>query len=111
MLFIWIEDYTTVEFPWTNTGTVITAAFIRVSKYVVSKIVLTGQSVEDTASSKWQEVEGLTDERKKKKHGRGQIIWCERDQGVLHIDEGNVPQTVGSLGRNVFGTDLIGIQA
>lgn len=48
---------------------------------------------------------------RKKNPRRGQIIWCERDQGVLHIDEGNVPQTVGSLGRNVFGTDLVGIQA
>lgn len=65
--------------------------------------------MEETASSMWQEVKGLTDGGGDP--GRGQIIWCERDEGVLHIDEGNVPQTVGSLGRNVFGTDLIGIQA
>lgn len=35
----------------------------------------------------------------------------ERDQRALHINKGNVPQTVGSFCRNVFGTDLIGIQA
>lgn len=33
-----------------------------------------------------------------------------RDQEALHINKGNVPQTVGRLSRNVFGTDLIGIQ-
>lgn len=31
-------------------------------------------------------------------------------QEVLHINEGNMPQTVGSFSRNVFGADLIGIQ-
>lgn len=30
---------------------------------------------------------------------------------MLDINKGNVPQTVGSFSRNVFGTDLIGIQA
>lgn len=34
----------------------------------------------------------------------------EREQEVLHINEGNAPQTVGGFGRNVFGADLIGIQ-
>lgn len=28
----------------------------------------------------------------------------------LHINEGNTPQTVGRLGRNVFGADLVGFQ-
>lgn len=29
---------------------------------------------------------------------------------TLHINEGHTAQTVGSLCRNVFGADLVGIQ-
>ncbi len=40
-----------------------------------------------------------------------ELRWIgERDQGGLHINKGNTPQTVGSFSRNVSGTDLIGIQ-
>lgn len=33
------------------------------------------------------------------------------DHGVLNINGSNTAQTVGSFSRNVFGTDLVGIQA
>lgn len=50
---------------------------------------------------------GITDEVR---HRMSYEI-SERAQEELNLNKANVPQTVGRLGRNVFGTDLIGIQS
>lgn len=34
----------------------------------------------------------------------------ERNSESLHINKGDMPQTVGSFRQNVFGTDLISIE-
>lgn len=39
------------------------------------------------------------------------VLIFRADHGALNINGRNTAQTVGSFGRNVFGTDLVGIQA